>query len=208
MTPRAAGGILAGLTLVACITGCSSRGAGSSVAIVASAPTADAAGLVVAQYPQCDVGAEILDYLATGDNGGDPSVDQVFASHVGVPAPQARALADQYIESCDQQAAQQKAAASSSAAEASARESASAASAAASASQAQHDAAVAAQRQRSCAAIGGQAGDSLCQSASQGSAANDPYYPCSAVYVEFTDEGTIDQTSLHNVSTDHPGCFG
>ena len=208
MTPRAARGILAGLTLVACVTGCSSREAGSSVAIVASAPTADTAGLVVAQYPRCDVGAEILEYLATGDNGGDPSLDQVFAGHVGVPAPQARALADQYIESCDQQAAHQEAAASSSATEASARASASAASAAAAASQAQHDAAVQAQRQRSCAAIGGQAGDSLCQSASQDSAANDPYYPCSAVYVEFTAEGTIDQTSLDNVNTDHPGCFG
>src|SRR5688572_3955019 len=135
MTPRAAGGILAGLTLVACLTGCNAQRAGSSVAIVATSPTADAAGLVVAQYPQCDVGAKILDYLATGDNGGDPSLDQVFASHVGVPVPQARALADQYIESCDQQAAQQEAAASSSAAEAAARASASAASAAASASQ-------------------------------------------------------------------------
>jgi hypothetical protein len=211
MTSRAVGGIFAGLILVAGLAGCDSRTADASTAsetfAVVTDPSADDSGLVTAHHGQCDVGTKILNYLATGDNGGDPGMDQVFASYVGVSAPQARALADKWITACDQQAAQQEAAASSSAAEATARASASASAAAASASRAQQEAAVEAQRQRSCAAIGGQAGDSLCQSASQGNAANDPYYPCSAVYVEFTDEGTIDPTSLHNVNTDHPGCF-
>jgi hypothetical protein len=163
---------------------------------------------VPAQYSQCDEGAAILHYLATGDNGGDPSMDQVFASHVGVPKPQARALADQWIEACDQQYAQRAAASSWAQAEAQARASYEAASSASAAAASASEAAVAAQERRSCAAIGGQAGDRMCQSASQSSAANDPYYPCSAVYVEFTAEGTIDQGSLHNVNTDHPGCFG
>jgi hypothetical protein len=211
MTSRAVGGILAGLLLALCLAACESRTADGSTAsetlAVVTGPSDDDSGLVAAQHPQCDQGAQILDYLATGDNGGDPGMDQVFASHVGVPQPQARALADQWIESCDQQLDRQAAAASSSAAEVEARASASTASAAASASRAQHEAAVAAEQQRSCAGIDGQARDGICQSSSAGHVTGDPYYPCSALVVQFTEDGMIDQGSYHDTNADHPGCF-
>lgn len=208
MTLRSFGGILGGLVLAIGLAGCSSPAAGSDAATTAALPTPDApAVLVPAQYPQCDQGPRIMDYLATGDNGGDPGMDQVFASYVGAPLPQARALADQWIEACDQQYAQQDAAAASSAAQARVQASASAASAAASASRVQQAAAVAAEQQRSCASIGGHARDGICQSSSAGHVTGDPYYPCSALVVRFTDDGTIDQGSLHDVNADHPGCF-
>ncbi|CCG02363.1 hypothetical protein [Blastococcus saxobsidens] len=149
-------------------------------------PVADENGLIRAQYSACDLGKEILRYLATGDNGGDPGMDRVFAQYVGVPVPQARALADEWIVACDEQYAEQESAEISAAAEASARASASAASAAASASRAQHNAAVAAEEKRSCAAIGGQARDGICESTSPGHVTGDPYYPCSALVVRLS----------------------
>jgi hypothetical protein len=173
-----------------------------------AAPTAaDDLGLVPAEHPICDVGAQILRYLATGDNGGDPVLDQLFASEVGSSKPQARALIDQYITQCDQRQDQDIAASSSSAAAAVAESSYEAAATASRAAASASAAALAAQQQRSCAAIGGQSDGSRCQSASQGNVANDSYFPCSSVYVEYTEEGTIDQVSLHDVTTDHPGCF-
>jgi hypothetical protein len=112
--------------VAAALAGCAKSVVGSAApATVGAEPSAEADvafgaadtnGLITAQYARCDVGAQILNYLATGDNGGDPGLDQVFASFVGVPAPQARALADQYIQNCDAQQAEQEAAASSSAA--------------------------------------------------------------------------------------------
>jgi hypothetical protein len=207
MALRTGSPLLVVLVLIASLAGCRSQDTPSGN-IPVYAPSVDDSGLVLAQHARCDQGAAILRYLATGDNGGDPSMDQLFASDVGVPLPQARALADKWIEACDQQAGEEEAAASSSAAAQVAQASASAASAAASASQAQHDAQVLAQQQRSCTAIGGQAHDGICQSDSAGHVTGDPYYPCSALVVQFTEDGTIDPGSLQDVNADHPGCFG
>ncbi|ARE38119.1 hypothetical protein A0W34_32115 (plasmid) [Rhodococcus sp. BH4] len=57
---------------------------------------------MVAQYPACaDIGEKVLRYLSDGDNGGDPALDIEYAASVGVPLPQARAIADDAILNCD-----------------------------------------------------------------------------------------------------------
>ncbi len=68
---------------------------------------------MAARHPQCDVGATILRYLATGDNQGQSSLDLEFANSVGVPDPQARAIASRYIQLCDDRANVEEAAAAS-----------------------------------------------------------------------------------------------
>jgi hypothetical protein len=109
------------LFVLALVSGCSASPPGqigvsavsSSVDDTVHQLPASSDGLVVARHQHCDVGSVILHYLETGDNQGNPRLDQRFAIYVHVPLPQARALADQYIESCDQnidrqdQAAQQ-----------------------------------------------------------------------------------------------------
>ena len=32
-------------------------------------------------------------------------------------------------------------------------------------------------------------------------------FPCSALVVHFTEDGTIDEGSYHDVNADHPDCF-
>jgi len=155
---------------------------------------ADAEGntLIPAQYPVCDQGAEILAYLESGNNNGDPELDRVFASYVGVPAPQARALAGQWIEACDEQQIEMEMA-----------EAAAQAEAAASSAEARRESAVTAERTRSCAAIGGEAdhdGD-LCRAPA--AAGED----CRFAWVYFTAEGTIDQESYDNEMEWGGGCF-
>lgn len=148
--------------------------------------------LVPAQYPVCDRGAQILAYLESGNNNGDPELDRVFASYVGVPAPQARALAGQWIEACDKQQIAVEMA-----------EAAAQAEVAASAAEARQEAAVTAERTRSCAAIGGETdhdGD-LCRApAATGE-------DCRFAWVYFTAEGTIDQESYANEMEYGGGCF-
>lgn len=171
---------------------------GASPAAEGNAPVvaADVAAkgnvLVAAQYPQCDRGAEILAYLESGNNNGDPELDRVFASYVGVSAPRARALAGEWIEACDTQQVQMQSA-----------EAAAQAEAAASAAQARHEAEVTAERTRSCAAIGGEAdhaGD-LCRAPA--AAGED----CRFAWLYFTAEGTIDQESYANEMEWGGGCF-
>jgi len=162
--------------------------------IPAVAVDADAEGntLIPAQYPVCDRGAQILAYLESGNNNGDPELDTVFASYVGVPAPQARALAGQWIEACDEQQIVVEMA-----------EAAAQAEIAASAAEARQEAAVTAERTRSCAAIGGEAdhdGD-LCRAPA--AAGED----CRFAWVYFTAEGTIDQESYANEMEYGGGCF-
>jgi hypothetical protein len=65
-----------------------------------------------------------------------------------------------------------------------------------------------AEQQRSCAAIHGRAHDGICQSSSAEHVTGDPYFPCSAPVVQFTEDRTIDEGSYHDMNTDHPGCFG
>lgn len=173
--------------------------------VAATATAADTAGLVPAEYPQCDIGAQILRYLQTGDNGGDPQLDVQFANYVGASPAQARALADQAIQQCDQQAATQQ----SSQAYA---QSTSAAAASASAAQAQQDAATAAQKQQSCAAIGGRVdqefgGAGVCASTVPGDPSGQPGAECASAYVTFSLDGTLDSDSYKTAKHDHAGCF-
>ncbi len=171
-----------------------------------AAQSADAAGLVTAEHPQCDVGAQILQYLQTGDNGGDPQLDVQFANYVGVPAAQARALADQAIQQCDQQAATQETSQAYA-------ESTSLAAASASAARAQQDAAIAAQRRKSCASIGGRVdhqfgGAGACASTVPGDPSGQPGAECASAYVSFSlDGGTLDSDSYQTAKHDHAGCF-
>jgi hypothetical protein len=83
----------------ALLTGCS---------VVPSALANAAAGseqLVKAEHPQCDHGAALVHYLATGDNQGMPGLDEHYANEVGtLSVAQERAVADKWIETCDQTA--------------------------------------------------------------------------------------------------------
>jgi hypothetical protein len=170
-------------------------------------PSADSSGLVPAQFPQCDRGAIILRYLATGDNWGDPTLDERFGGLVGVPAPQARMVVDQWIRRCDEQAA----AASSSAASLSSAEASSSAAAASLSSAAASSSAAAASspavlRQaetRSCGAIGGQFSDNFggtCRSTGGG-------VSCTFADVSFTGDGAIDQSSYRAARASYPACW-
>jgi hypothetical protein len=62
---------------------------------------APSGGLIAARHAQCNFGPTLLHYLATGDNGGNPSYDQHYADDVGASMPQARAIADKAIQDCD-----------------------------------------------------------------------------------------------------------
>jgi hypothetical protein len=90
---------LLSVVLLAALTGCS---------VVPSALATAAAGsekLVAAEHPQCDHGADLIRYLATGDNQGEPGFDVHYANEVGtLSVAQERAEADQWIEACDQKA--------------------------------------------------------------------------------------------------------
>lgn len=118
-------------------------------------PRAQHNGLVAARHTECAVGDVLMRYLQTGNNQGRPWLDQRFAAYVGVSAPQARALADNYSESCDRVLDDRSAAAaaSSAARATSAARASSAARERAAASQ--RAAAIDAYQDRSCAAIGG-----------------------------------------------------
>lgn len=61
-------------------------------------------GVIVASNNGCaTLGQAVLEYLSTGDNRGDPNMDLKYGDSVGVPRPQARAIADQAIVDCDTQ---------------------------------------------------------------------------------------------------------
>jgi hypothetical protein len=78
------------------VTGCSSTTPGSP------SPQTTDDGLIVASNIGCaTLGRTVLEYLSTGDNRGDPTLDLKYGGSVGVPRPQARAIADQAIVDCD-----------------------------------------------------------------------------------------------------------
>lgn len=166
-------------------------------------------GLVAARYHDCDFGASLLHYLATGDNGGNTSFDQGFATAVGVPAPQARAIADKAIQDCntylDQQAT--SAAQSTSAAQASSQRAA----AATSADQAAAQAAAILDQQRiaSCQAIGGRYdGHSSCRSTVIGRPPGESSSNCGGSSIYFGNGSSqISQEELALTRTSYPGCW-
>ncbi|MDP9471522.1 MAG: hypothetical protein M3Q71_12785 [Chloroflexota bacterium] len=152
------------LIVVAVLGGCASGpvqgdsrpGAATSAGQLPAVPGEEDNPLVPARYPDCDRGEQFLRYLATGDNGGVPDLDQLFAEYVSVPEPQARALASDWIEACNAQYAEQEAAESSAQAEADASAAADASQAAEASAEAGRAAEVRATMERSCAAVGGE----------------------------------------------------
>lgn len=187
------------------LVGCTSTTSGSASPAAPTsdafldAPTADVSGLIPAQHPQCDRGAELLRYLATGDNAGDPSLDQGFAEYVGVPEPQARALASDWIEACNQHRAEQEAAAAAAQAEA-----------AASADAARREAEVMATTERSCASIGGEVNDGWlggCVPTVEGNPSGQFGADCASAWVGVNDAGGIVQDDLDFARQNYPGCF-
>jgi predicted small secreted protein len=196
------------LALSVTLVGCTSTVAGvgspvpgrgdigdSSLADDSSVP--DGSVLVVAQYAECDHGVAILNYLATGDNGGDPGMDQLFAPYVGVSEPQARALASDWIEACNEEQAEQSAAAASSSAAAAASESAAA-----------EEAAAMTENMRACESMGGRyvnngVWDGACESTVVGNPSGQPFKDCGHAWLTFP--ATEDE--LAELATDYPGCF-
>ena len=139
--------------------------------------------LIAARHHECGFGAGLLRYLATGDNGGNPAFDQYFASDVGAPVPQARAIADKAIQDCDA-GLDQKAADATRAAEATA----------AATAEAQAEEALKQKETVECANIGGHRatwmGGYTCASntpdrRSQGGAS------CKSAFVDFHSDGSL-----------------
>lgn len=148
--------------------------------------------LVAAQHPQCGTtGTKLLHYLTTGDNGGDPSLDQRYGSSVNSSAPQARAIADKAIQDCDNllnsQALNSAAATSS---------------AAAATSQQRAAAAVEPVKIASCKAIGGTypSADRQCD------APNTSGY-CAFADVNFDSTGRVSQSDFAQKKAARPGCW-
>jgi hypothetical protein len=157
-------------------------------------------GLVAAQHPECaTTGTKLLHYLATGDNGGDPSYDRNYGAYVHEPLPQARARADTAIEYCDTtltgQAIGAAAAASTAAAATSQQQ-------AAATSQQQAAALVEPVRIESCHAIGGSypSVNGLC---------NCPHIGgyCAFADVVFDSNGRINQSDFAQKKAAMPGCW-
>lgn len=90
--------IAAMATAAVALSGCSTSATGLP------SPQQSDEGLVVANNSECaTLGRAVLDYLSTGNNRGDPTLDLRYGDSVGVPRPQARAIADQAIVDCDSQ---------------------------------------------------------------------------------------------------------
>ena len=154
-------------------------------------------GLVTPRWQQCNFGPRLLHYLATGDNGGNPTYDQLFADDVGVPLPQARAIADKAIEDCDagfdQQEANRVAATSSRAAATSRAEAAAEL----------HDQAIA-----NCAAIGAIYDETWdwCNSTVSGNPSGKAGSDCSNSHVQAF-SGKDMARELKQEAEWYPGCF-
>lgn len=180
------------------VTGCS-QPASSARSTATALPTATpaaagAAGLVKALHPHCDVGDKVLNYLATGDNGGDPQLDVLLSKYVGVDLPQARAIADQQIQQCDANLSRQEAAQ---------------ASATAAALEAADAAKKKATQDSSCAAIGGRVDTTWgwCASTVKGNPSGEPGSDCSYAQVAFNPDGTLAKWSSSTTKDSYPGCF-
>lgn len=166
-------------------------------------------GLIAARYSQCDRGALIIQYLASGNNQGNSDLDKNFASYVGTTGPRARAIADAAIEQCNKLGDDDAAAQVS--AQASARASAQAqASANAQTAQDDHLATV---QQQSCAAIGGTISTSFrvsnnsCKSATPNAPSGPSGTLCGYADILFNDDGSITQSSYNDSKQHYPGCF-
>lgn len=164
-------------------------------------PTASPEGLVLARHDNCNYGSQLLHYLQTGDAGGDPWFDQHFSDDVGASTPQARAIADKAIETCDAADDQQDANA--------ARDVSASAEATASAT-AQADL-----RQKeaiACQGINGQLqtgnlGD-LCVSKTPEAVSGTPDHTrCSLGSLNFTAAGTLDPHDVAFARTNYPACY-
>jgi biotin carboxyl carrier protein len=171
-------------------------------------PSSASAGLIQAVHDQCDFGSKILHYLATGDNQGDPKLDTAFSQHEGVPLPQARAIADQAIERCDEAVSKQEAAQASAAAEASAAST----EAQASAKAAQDKAERLAKEQKVCAPLGGTVQDGggvgadLCVSNNKGQTTDEAHLSCAYATIPFQPDGTRSAADIATFKGGYPGC--
>lgn len=172
-------------------------------------PAAAAAGLVQALHAGCNVGEKVLNYLATGDNGGDPQLDVLLSKYVGVDHPQARAIADQQIQQCDANLSRQEAAQASAAAAELSREKAAQASATAAAREAAAAAQLKATQDSSCAAIGGRVDTEWgwCASTVKGNPSAKPGADCSNAQVAFNPDGTLADWAASTTKETYPGCF-
>jgi hypothetical protein len=189
---------------VGTVSGCSQPAL--SAQPTAAAPTA---GLVKALHQRCDVGSKVMNYLATGNNGGDPQLDVLLAKYVGVDAPQARAIADQQIQECDANLSRQDAAQASAAAAAQASASAVAVRASQDADRAAAEAAVKTAREKSCTSIGGRVDTewSWCASTVKGNASGRPGADCTSAEVAFNQDGSLAEWSSSSAKETWPGCF-
>lgn len=170
-----------------------------------NAPTPDTSnnGLIAARYSQCDKGALIMRYLATGNNEGNSDLDKALAQYVGTTGPRARALADSAIDWCNTQYDNQ--AAAQARAEASAQ--ASASTQASSDAQAAQGARLAVVQQHSCAAIGGTASEGQCKSSTPNKLSTTANALCGYAAIDFNDDGSISQSSYNTNKQYYPDCF-
>jgi hypothetical protein len=205
LRPRAATWVVVAALL---LTGCSGGPeVGPQPTPAAGSPTVEAsAGLVPPAHPQCNLGPLISHYLATGDNQGHPRLDQQLSQDVGVPVPQARAIADRYIEACDRQADDRAHASAAAASEAIAEASTSASRAAA-------DAVHQAKAKQSCAAIGGRysTNDDECYTTVHGNPSGRPGSDCDPggypIWVTLNDDGSLAGSDYETAKDFYPGCF-
>jgi hypothetical protein len=184
----------------------------ASSASMAATTGSGSGGLVAAMHAQCDVGEKVLRYLATDDNGGDAQLDVLLSKYVGVPLPQARAIADQQIQQCDANVSGHEAAQASASASAKAQASRAAAETQASAQAAQDKAARVAAEQKACAPLGGQVRDGgsfadLCVSTKQGSTTDGSRTSCAFAQIPFQPDGTLSSSDIDGFKDGYPGCF-
>lgn len=179
-----------------CSTTDTQGGSAASPSASASATSPAYTGVVKATHPQCDLGPKILHYLITGDNGGDPQLDVAFSQHVGAPEPQARSIADQYVQQCDARIDRQASESAKVQTETSADP-----------KNATQDAATRDITQAAaCDAIGGRVEGTLCHSTIQASPGG-PGLNCSDATIAFNADGNIDPAVLADANKQLPGCF-
>jgi biotin carboxyl carrier protein len=205
--------VAAAVILAGCSGSPESTTTGSAMGSATENPGSASAGLIQAIHGQCDFGSKILHYLATGDNQGDPKLDTAFSQHVGVPLPQARAVADQAIERCDEALSKQEAAQASAAASSQTKASAVLADAQASAKAAQDKAERLLQEQKVCAPLGGTVQDGgdvsadLCVPSNKGQTTGEVPLSCTYATIPFQADGTLLAADIATFKQGYPGCF-
>lgn len=156
------GTLAATLLLVGCNSSPSSTSsapeptaASQSTSAASDTAGSGANGLIKAVHSNCDFGDVMLRYLASGDNQGNPNLDTSLSQYVGVPVPQARGIADRYVQDCDARLSKQEAEQASAAASVQAEASRAAAEAQAVAQAAKDKATLLVVEQKACAPLGG-----------------------------------------------------